>query len=88
LAEGLGLSEYEGVFLENEVEADILPDLTEADLEKTGLPLGPGKRLLKNRGEAGGSPSPRVLTFVLSVHRQLRRACSTTSATVPLRETN
>ena len=56
MAEGLGLSQYEGVFLENEVEADILPDLTESDLEKTGLPLGPGKRLLKNRGEAGGSP--------------------------------
>src|SRR5882762_2400712 len=53
--QGLGLGQYEGTFRENEIEADVLRDLTEADLEKLGLPLGPRKRILKaiaNLGEA------------------------------------
>ena len=45
--QGLGLAQYEAIFRENEIEADVLPDLTEADLEKIGLPLGPRKRILK-----------------------------------------
>ena len=43
----LGLGQYESIFRESEIEADVLPDLTEADLEKLGLPLGPRKQLLK-----------------------------------------
>jgi class 3 adenylate cyclase/tetratricopeptide (TPR) repeat protein len=60
---GLGLGQYEGTFRDSEIEADVLPDLTEADLEKLGLPLGPRKRILKaiaNLGDAqraSGSPS-------------------------------
>jgi hypothetical protein len=30
---GLGLGQYEGTFRESEIEADVLPELTEADLE-------------------------------------------------------
>ena len=37
---GLGLGQYEATFREHEIYADVLPDLTEADLEKIGLPLG------------------------------------------------
>ena len=51
----LGLGQYEDRFRENEIEADVLPELTDADLEKLGLPLGPRKRILKaiaNLGEA------------------------------------
>src|SRR4029077_12601600 len=44
---GLGLGQYEAAFRENEIEADVLSDLTEIDLEKLGLPLGHRKRLLK-----------------------------------------
>jgi class 3 adenylate cyclase/tetratricopeptide (TPR) repeat protein len=44
---GLGLEQYEGTFRENEIESDVLPELTESDLEKLGLPLGPRKRILK-----------------------------------------
>ena len=44
---GLGLGQYEAAFRENEVDADVLSDLTELDLEKLGLPLGHRKRLLK-----------------------------------------
>ena len=60
---GLGLGQYEGTFRESEIEADVLPELTEADLEKLGLPLGPRKRILKavaNWGatdRASGAPS-------------------------------
>src|SRR5262249_26364924 len=32
---------------DNEIEVDVLSELTELDLEKLGLPLGPRKRLLK-----------------------------------------
>ena len=44
---GLGLGQYEAAFRESEIEADVLPELTETDLEKIGLPLGPRKRILK-----------------------------------------
>ena len=44
---GLGLEQYEAAFRESEIEADVLPELTEADLEKLGLPLGPRRRILK-----------------------------------------
>jgi class 3 adenylate cyclase/tetratricopeptide (TPR) repeat protein len=43
----LGLGQYEGTFRESEIEADVLPELAEADLERLGLPLGPRKRILK-----------------------------------------
>ncbi len=43
----LGLSQYEAMFRENGVDADVLPDLTDADLEKLGVLLGHRKRLLK-----------------------------------------
>jgi class 3 adenylate cyclase/tetratricopeptide (TPR) repeat protein len=43
----LGLGQYEGAFRESEIETDVLPELTEGDLEKLGLPLGPRKRVLK-----------------------------------------
>src|ERR1700681_3626447 len=66
---GLGLGQYEGAFRENEIESDVLSELTESDLEKLGLPLGPRKRILKavtNLGDADkasgaaslGPPSP------------------------------
>jgi class 3 adenylate cyclase len=44
---GLGLGQYEGMFRESEIEADVLSELTKIDLEKLGLPLGPRKRILK-----------------------------------------
>ena len=38
---GLGLGQYEATFREHEIDADVLPDLTEADLEKIGLDSAP-----------------------------------------------
>ena len=54
--EELGLGGYKALFAENRVDADVLPDLTDADLEKLGIPLGDRKRLLK----AIAALSPRI----------------------------
>jgi SAM domain (Sterile alpha motif)/Adenylate and Guanylate cyclase catalytic domain len=43
----LGLARYEAVFSENEIDLDVLSELTEGDLEKLCVPMGPRKRLLK-----------------------------------------
>jgi class 3 adenylate cyclase len=44
---GVGLGRYEDVFRENEIDGSVLPDLTEGDFEKLGVPMGHRKRLLK-----------------------------------------
>ena len=44
---GLGLGQYEALFRASEIDTDILPELTEVDLEKLGVPLGHRKRLLR-----------------------------------------
>ncbi len=44
---GLGLGQYETTFRENEIDAEVLPELTESDLSQLGVPLGHRKRLLK-----------------------------------------
>jgi class 3 adenylate cyclase/tetratricopeptide (TPR) repeat protein len=54
----LGLEQYEAAFRENEVDWAVLPELTEADLEKLGLPLGPRKKLLKAIVSRLGEPGP------------------------------
>src|SRR5437868_4028908 len=43
----LGLGHYAPVFAENALETDVLSELTEADFEKLGIPLGDRKRLIK-----------------------------------------
>jgi class 3 adenylate cyclase/predicted ATPase len=43
----LGLGQYEQAFRQNEIDIDILPELTEPHLEKLGVPLGHRIRLLK-----------------------------------------
>jgi hypothetical protein len=37
----VGLGEYEATFRAHDIDGDVLPDVTEADLEKIGLPSGP-----------------------------------------------
>ena len=43
----LGLERYEQAFQEAEIDAEVLPELTDADLKELGVPLGPRKKLLK-----------------------------------------
>ena len=45
--QSLGLGQYEASFRSAEIDAEILPELTDQDLEKLGVPLGHRKRLLK-----------------------------------------
>ena len=49
----LGMSEYAQRFAENDIAFDILPDLTDQDLEKLGLSLGHRRRMLKAIRELG-----------------------------------
>jgi class 3 adenylate cyclase/tetratricopeptide (TPR) repeat protein len=45
------------VFIENAIDSDVLPELTEGDLEKLGIPMGDRKRLIKAvRAMLAGSP--------------------------------
>jgi class 3 adenylate cyclase len=53
----LGLGQYEAAFRDNAIDADVLPDLTEADLEKLGILLGHRKRLLRAIEELPAVPA-------------------------------
>src|SRR5208282_5452988 len=44
---GLGLNQYETLFRQNDIDAEVLGDLTDGDLEKFGVSFGHRKRLLK-----------------------------------------
>jgi class 3 adenylate cyclase len=57
--QSLGLERYAQAFRASDVDADVLPELSEADLEKLGISLGHRKKLLKAIAElrpGGGSP--------------------------------
>jgi class 3 adenylate cyclase/predicted ATPase len=58
----LGLEQYEPEFRRNEIDLEVLPELTEADLEKLGVPMGHRKRLVRAIGglRQGAMPSPAV----------------------------
>jgi class 3 adenylate cyclase/tetratricopeptide (TPR) repeat protein len=43
----LGCTQYELLFVENAIDIDVLPELTESDLENLKIPLGDRKRLLR-----------------------------------------
>jgi class 3 adenylate cyclase/tetratricopeptide (TPR) repeat protein len=43
----LGLEQYTAVFADNHVDREVLPDLTDADLEKLGVTLGHRKKMMK-----------------------------------------
>ena len=51
----LGLEQYEALFRENDIDAEVLGDLTDADLEKLGVTLGHRKRLLKAIASLGAT---------------------------------
>ena len=63
----LGLDRYEPAFRENEIDAEVLPDLTESDLSALGLPIGPRRKLLKaiaalREGTEPSSPAEKLPT--------------------------
>ncbi|MET0537532.1 MAG: adenylate/guanylate cyclase domain-containing protein [Xanthobacteraceae bacterium] len=53
--QSLGLDEHAQRFAENRLDASVLPDLTEHDLERIGVPLGHRKKMLRAIAELGGA---------------------------------
>ncbi len=55
---GLGLGQYEAVFRENEIDADVLTELTDQHLKDLGIALGHRLKLLRAIRElAGDAPA-------------------------------
>jgi class 3 adenylate cyclase/tetratricopeptide (TPR) repeat protein len=58
--ERIGLARYIPLFTENEIDFDILPDLTEQDLKDLDIPLGPRKKLIKAIAALDGIAAPTI----------------------------
>ncbi|MDQ3952816.1 MAG: SAM domain-containing protein, partial [Actinomycetota bacterium] len=60
----LGLERYQQLLTDNDIDADILPYLSDADLKELGLSLGHRKRFLRAiealQAEAQGAAAPRA----------------------------
>ncbi|HET9688343.1 MAG TPA: adenylate/guanylate cyclase domain-containing protein, partial [Pseudolabrys sp.] len=60
-----GLEKHEPAFIENAIDFDVLPELSEDDLEKLGMPLGDRKRFIRAvKAMAGGFPSAAITSQV------------------------
>jgi class 3 adenylate cyclase/predicted ATPase len=58
----LGLGQYEQAFRDNDIDADVLPELTKADLERLGVAsLGHRKRLLRGTAALRDGPASRPM---------------------------
>ena len=51
----LGMSEYVQRFVENRIDLNVLPDLTDQDLEKLGVLLGHRRKMLAAIAELSGA---------------------------------
>jgi class 3 adenylate cyclase/predicted ATPase len=69
----LGLDQYEPLFREHAIEADILPELTDQHLSDLGVPLGHRLRMLRAIAElaSDGQPAPEARTPGALERRQL-----------------
>src|SRR5256885_1798516 len=65
----IGFEKYEAVFVENAIDSDVLPDLTDGDLEKLGIPLGDRKRILRAIRTSGDFPGAVATSGTGSVHQ-------------------
>ena len=54
---GLDLGQYETLFRQNDIDAEVLSELTDGDLEKFGVSFGHRKRLLKAIARLGTPPA-------------------------------
>ena len=80
---GLGLQQYEALFRENDIDAEVLNDLTDDDLVKIGVSLGHRKRLLKAvaalAGPAAARPAAVAPIPVADGAERRQRPCQTKS---------
>ena len=56
----LGMSEYAQRFAENDIEIDLLNELTDQDFDRLGVSLGHRRRMLRAIRELGASPTEAV----------------------------
>jgi len=70
----LGLERYEALFRDHEIDAEVLPELSDADLAGLGIPLGSRKKLLKAIAALGRDvPSPALAAAAAAVKREAER---------------
>jgi class 3 adenylate cyclase len=72
----LGLDQCETLFRENDIDVEVLSDLTDGDLEKIGVSLGHRKRLLKAVAALAGpalAPPPTNMSIPLAADAAERR---------------
>ena len=55
----LGLGQYAGVFAENDIDLEIIREVSDEDLEKLGVSLGHRRKLLRAVQELGKSPDAK-----------------------------
>jgi hypothetical protein len=60
-----------GVFAEQAIDLEVLPELTDVDLQQLGLPLGARRKLLKAIRELAGKPVPPPAGPAAAQRRQL-----------------
>jgi class 3 adenylate cyclase len=63
---GLGLGQYEAVFRESEIDADVLPELTDQHLKDLGVSLGHRLKLLRAIRELVGDAAVTGRTTILT----------------------
>ncbi len=73
----LGLGRFAAVFAEQQIDLEVLTELTDEDLEKLCIPLGPHKKLLKaivelRDGESPSGPSASTQSAAESVDAERR----------------
>src|SRR5215813_15256833 len=72
--EEIGLGQYATVFAENAIDLDVLPDVTETDLEKLGVALGHRKGILRAIAAlSGATPASAALATALSPQSEAER---------------
>jgi len=62
LLEEIGLAQYADLFVRNDIDWEVLPELTEHDLEKLGISLGAPEKT--NKGNTGFLHRAAVLSQV------------------------
>ncbi len=72
----LGLPQYAPTFVEADIDPSVLPDLTEADLERLGVTLGHRKKLLRaiaarSEGATKAPPAPAAAAVREAERRQV-----------------
>ena len=81
--QSLGLEQYEAAFHANAIDADVLRDLTDQDLQKLGLLLGDRRKLLRAIAALDGALAPasatRPTSFPISLETILAAAAARAS---------